>query len=272
MPEIIALLSCLEAQIAVSTMRHLVQIVQAFLCIPQRATMLSLARWSEKGGSYRSLQRFYPTPINWLLLHWTLLQTGLLRSTGLYLLASDEVVVSKAGKKTQGVGRFYSSSAQRVIASLSFLALSVIAVEERQSYPLHIEQLMPSSPQEKQIKPRIKRPRGRPKGSKNHAKAEPLLTPTLALLQRSLGGLKAQIAALGIKHIVLDGKFGNAPAIRVVRETGLHSISKLRHDAALYLPFTGAKPARGPTARYAAKLNLTQWPQTLLSSTAIEGD
>lgn len=272
MSEIIAVLVCLESQIAKSSLRQLRQIVQAFLCIPNRATMLGLARWSEKGGSYRSLQRFYQTPIDWLVLHWILLKTWLLRSEDLYLLAGDEVVVSKAGQKTHGVGRFYSSIAQRVIPSLSFLAISVLDVTARQSYPVQIEQLMPSPSKEKARKPSPKRPRGRPKGSKNHAKVAAPLTPTLALLQKSLAGLKTQIAALRAKHIVLDGKFGNAPSIGVVRATGLQLISKLRHDAALYLPFAGAKPPRGPTPRYGAKLNLAQLPDSLLSSRAIEGD
>lgn len=272
MSEIIAVLVCLESQIASSTMRQLKQIVQAFLCIPNRATMLGLARWGEKGGSYRSLQRLYQTPIHWLLLHWILLKTWFLRSDGLYLLAGDEVVVSKAGKKTHGVGRFYSSIAQQVIPSLSFLTVSVIDVAARQSYPLQIEQLLPSPPKEKTSKPSLKRPRGRPKGSKNHAKVAAALTPTLALFQKSLAGLKMQISALAVKHIVLDGKFGNAPSIGVVRATGLHIVSKLRHDAALYLPFTGAKPSRGPTPRYGAKLNLAQLPDSLLRSRAIEGD
>lgn len=272
MSEIIAVLVCLESQIAGSTMRQLKQIVQAFLCIPNRATMLGLARWGEKGGSYRSLQRLYQTPIHWLLLHWILLKTWFLRSEGLYLLAGDEVVVSKAGKKTHGVGRFYSSIAQQVIPSLSFLTVSVIDVAARQSYPLQIEQLLPSAPKEKAKQDKLKRPPGRPKGSKNHAKVAPPLTPILALFQKSLAGLKMQISALAVKHIVLDGKFGNAPSIGVVRATGLHIVSKLRHDAALYLPFTGAKPSRGPTPGYGAKLNLAQLPDSLLRSRAIEDD
>jgi len=44
--------------------------------------------------------------------HWTLLQAHVLHSDGQYILAEDKVVVSKAGKKTHGVGRFYSELAQ----------------------------------------------------------------------------------------------------------------------------------------------------------------
>jgi len=65
----------------------------------------------------------------------------------------------------------------------------------------------------------------------------------------------ARLAPLAVKHMVLDGHFGNYPATYAVRETGLHIISKLRHDAALYLPYTGPKPRRGPMPRYGEKLN-----------------
>ena len=128
MNEIIPLLMCLETQLSTTHLRQLRHIVLAMLCIPQRATMLSLSRWTEKGGSYRTVQRFYQTPLNWLQLHWTIIQSHLLSPDGEYILAADEVVVSKAGKKTHGVGRFYSGLAQRGIPSVSFLTFSLIDV------------------------------------------------------------------------------------------------------------------------------------------------
>jgi putative transposase len=166
MSEIIPQLICLEPHLSPTTLRQLSHVIFAMLCIPNRASMLGLSRWTEKGGSYRSLQRWYQTPLNWLEMDWALLQTHLLRSEGMYLLAADEVVVSKAGKKTHGVGRFFSGLAQRVIPSVSFLSLSLIDVERRQSYPLHIEQILPTAaPEVSAIKP-VKGKRGRPKGSK----------------------------------------------------------------------------------------------------------
>jgi len=61
------------------------------------------------------------------------IKAHLLDPNGVYLLEGDDVVVSKAGKKTYGVGRFYSKIAQRPIPSLSFFALSLIDVKERRS-------------------------------------------------------------------------------------------------------------------------------------------
>ena len=271
MPEIISLLLCLEPHLSSISLRQMRHLVFAMLCSPHRATMLGLSRWTEKGGSYRTLQRLYQTPINWLTIHWTLLQTHLLRSDGLYLLAGDEVVVSKAGKKTHGVGRFYSGLAQRVIPSVSFLAISLIDVQARRSYPLHIEQILPSPANDKPATTQAKRKLGRPKGSKNHVKPDPVLSPILQLLQGMLGTLQAQIAHLQVKHLLLDGKFGNYPSTWTVLQSGLHIISKMRHDAALYLPYAGDKPPRGSTPRYGDKLNTAQLPSDALISSRIDG-
>jgi len=272
MTEIVPLLLCLEPYLSATALRQLRHVVFAMLCIPNRATMLSLSRWTEKGGSYRTIQRLYHTPINWFLIHWTLLKSHLLRSDGLYVLAGDEVVVSKAGKKTHGVGRFYSGLAQRVIPSVSFLSLSLIDVQERRSHPLHIQQLLPTPKGEASPPPTPKRQRGRPKGSKNYVKPTPVLSPPLRLLQGMFSTVLAQITPLQVKHVVLDGKFGNYPATWTVRQAGLHIISKMRHDAALYLPYAGDNPRRGPTPRYGDKLNYKNPPAAALVSTQIDDD
>jgi hypothetical protein len=250
-------------------MKH---IVFAVLCIPDRVTMLSIARWTEHGGSYRTVQRWYHTPLEWATILWTIVQAYLLKPDGEYLLAGDEVVISKAGKTTHGRGRFYSSLAQRPINSVSFMTVSLIDVQARHSYPLQVEQRQPPAPIEKSVEPPPKRKRGRPKGSRNHVKPVPKLTADLTLLQGMITAITARMAPLTVKHIVLDGHFGNYPATYAVRETGLHIISKMRHDAALYLPYVGPKPRRGPTPRYGQKLNYNQLPPDALCHSVIEDD
>jgi putative transposase len=179
-------------------------------------------------------------------------------------------VVSKAGKLTHGVGRFYSSLAQRPIPGLSFLALSLVDVQQRRSYPLRVEQRLPGKRVETVV-PAPKRGRGRPKGSKNHAKAAPTLTPELRLLASMVCAILSLIAPLSVKHLVLDGFFGTSSAAWVVRDCGLHLISKLRHNAALYLPYTGSKPRRGPTPRYGDKLDSRHLPADACVQTVTEG-
>jgi putative transposase len=264
MSDIVALLHCLTPYVSNTTMRQMKQIVCAVLCIPDRVTMLSIARWTERGGSYRTVQRWYHTPLDWAAMVWAIVQIHLLEPDGEYLLAGDEVVISKAGKATHGRGHFYSSLAQRPINGVSFMAVSLIDVQARRSYPLQVEQREPPTPTEKPVESPPKRKRGRPKGSKNHVKPVPKLTPDLTVLQGMITAIAARIAPLTVKHMVLDGHFGNYPATYAVRETGLHIISKFRHDVALYLPYAGPKPRRGPTPRYGQKLNYGQLPPETL--------
>jgi putative transposase len=163
-------------------------------------------------------------------------------------LAGDEGVVSQAGKTRHGLGRFYSSLAQRPIPGGSCLALSLVEVKRRRAYPLHVEQRLPVNATEKGT-PAPKRGPGRPKASKSHAKAVPILSPELRLLGHRVRAPLTRIAPLPVQPLVLDGFFGTDPATWLVRDCGLHLISKLRPNAALYFPYTGSKPRRGPTRR-----------------------
>ena len=126
MNDIVALLHCLIPYVSKTTMRQMKHIVFALLCIPDRATMLSIARWTERGGSYRTVQRWYHTPLDWATMLWMVVKVHLLKPEGVYLLAGDEVVISKAGVKTHGRGQFYSSLARRPINSVSFMAVSYL--------------------------------------------------------------------------------------------------------------------------------------------------
>lgn len=270
MTEIIALTHCLVPYLSKMSLRQLNQIILALLCIPGRITTLGLSRWTEKGGSHRTLQRWVHSSIDWATLLWTVVRVHLLDPDGVYFLAGDDVIVSKAGKDTHGLGRFYSSIAQTVISGLSFFVLSLVDVKTRRAYPLQIEQHLPS-PRIKASPPPPKRPRGRPKGSKNHVKTPPPLTPESSLIERTIRACLTRIIRLKVKWIVLDGFFGNYPTTCMILGCGLDLISKLRHDAALYLPYTGPKPARGSTPREGQKLDYAHLPPESLSKTVIEG-
>jgi hypothetical protein len=250
----------------------LAKIMIALLCVTGRITGTSLVRVLEGEMSRRTLQRWMQGGHDWASLLWGVARYRL-NAKGVCLLAGDDVVVAKSGKVTHGLGRFYSSIAQRPIAGLSFLALALVDVETRQSYPLQIEQRLPKSKAEPTpVGEAPKCGRGRPKGSKNHERAAPLLSPDLLQLQRMVTAVLQRIAGLQVEHLALDGFFGNWPTAYAVRQTGLHLISKFRHDVALYLPFTGEKPKRGPTPRYGDKLNPAALPPDALIDSHIEGE
>jgi len=70
------------------------------LVMTGRVTMLGLSRWAGKGGSYRTVQRFFATVIPWATLLWVFFRHHVYRPGEGYLLVGDEVVATKAGKHT----------------------------------------------------------------------------------------------------------------------------------------------------------------------------
>ena len=191
--------------------------------------MRNISRWTSKGGSYRTIQRFYNTLLPWGTLCWVFFEAHLFDPE----------------------------------PGLAFCALSIISVKQRRSYPMLMKQVVrdetstpakkateTSKPSETQGKP------GRPKGSQNRNKSEVVLNDTLKHLQSMLKTVLATIAGgIEIEYLLLDGYFGNNNTLQMVRDRGLHLISKLRRDAALYLPPVTPYQGRGRPAIYGEKFN-----------------
>jgi hypothetical protein len=376
----ITLLLCLAPFLRLTTIRQLSRVSQAILTMTGRVTMQGMARWSGTGGSYRTIQRFFATVLPWEVLFWVFFCTHLRDPDDVYLVGGDETVVGKAGKKTHGLERFFSSLAGKPVPGLAFFTLSLISTKQRRSFPMQVAQMFrargePASapdatpppveptPQRKPGRPRkdatpppvepaptrkpgrprkdatpppvepapkrrrrrpcndttpplvepapkrkpgrprkdatpppveptpkrkperprndttpppvepaSKRKPGRPKGSKTGAHAAAPLSSELQRIGMMLGELLARIGGqVPLTYLVLDGHFGNAPSLQMTRQHGLHLISKLRNDAALYLPYTGAYAGRGPRRKYGEKVDYANIPEHYLRSTTVEG-
>ena len=74
-----------------------------------RVTMLGISRWAGKGGGYRTIQRFFNTVIPWGLVCGLFFKTHLLDLNSVYLMVGDETTVSKSGKCTYRIDRFFAS-------------------------------------------------------------------------------------------------------------------------------------------------------------------
>src|SRR5439155_15786570 len=120
--------------------------------------------------------------------------------------------------------------------------------------------------------PRATRRLGRPKGSKNKPKADGTFTPELVRITGWLAALLHLIAGVvSLTSLVLDGHFGNHNALQMARQCGLHLISKLRCDAALYLPDTGPYAGRGPRRKYGPKIDDDHLPAQYLKASTVDG-
>ena len=281
MIDILALLQCLDPCISTTTLRQMSVIVTAIITLTGRVTMLGISRWTGKGGSYRTVQRFFQTVIPWPLVFWWFFREHLHDSDEVYLLVGDECVVSKSGKQTHGLDRFFSSLYGKPIPGLSFFGLSLVGTQERRSYPMMVEQVIRTEAEKAAAKAKKhgkkahsktkKRKPGRPKGSKNRDKTRIELPSELERIKAMVGKQLTLInGEISLTYLVLDGHFGNNNALQMTRQCGLHLISKLRHDSALYFPYTGPQKERGAPRKYGDKINYDNIPAQYRKESTVE--
>lgn len=278
---ILALLQPIQNSVSKTTLRQLSRIILALIAMTGRVSMLGISRWAEKGGSYRTVQRFFYTVIPWAQVLWAFFCGHLLDRQDTYLLAGDECVVTKAGKQTHGLDYFFSSLRQKAVPGLSFFTLALVSTRQRRSYPICVEQMIrtkqekAASQAKKQAKQaklaKPKRKPGRPKGSRNKNKADVGLNPELQRIQKMLRSFLNTIqGTIHLTYLVLDGHFGNHPAFHMVRQCQLHLISKLRYDAALHFPYSGPSPKRGPRPRLGEQVDVRSLAEEYLKDTQVE--
>jgi putative transposase len=261
------------------TIRQFSRIALALLTMTGRVTMLGISRWAGDGGSYRTVQRFFATVIPWAPLFWCFFRAHLFDPADVYLLGGDETVVTKAGKHTHGLDRFFAGLYGKPVPGLAFFTLSLISTNQRRSFPIQVEQVVRTPEEKAAARAKVtaktvvapKRTPGRPKGSPTKAKTTVELTPELGRIQTMVQHLIQRIGGLfPLTYLVLDGHFGNNHALQMVRQCNLQLISKLRADSAVYLPFDGPYAGRGPHRIYGDKINPRAMPARLLRQTTVD--
>lgn len=252
-------------------------------------TMKNISRWTPKGCSYRTIQRFFSHSVDWMTLNLLLFQSAYLEvgDKERYLLTFDETVEDKAGKSTWGVNWFYSSIASRVIRSVSNHVVSLVDSKKETSFVLTHEQTVKPEKKRKpkkrktkakknsskeQKKPAVsKKQRGRPKGSKNkqNVKSEGLLYSSF---EKLLGLVVPLLQAIGLSlgYVLADGAYGNKTCCLICREFGLDLISKLNRNTALFSPYSGKYSGRDRKKKYGEKIDYQNIDSQYLLSSKIE--
>ena len=100
MREIVALLQNIASVISPTLLKQMSHVIYGLLITNGRITMLEISRWTEAGGSYRTIQRWCHSKMLWLQIMWIFFTSWLWNPKHEYIAAGDEVVVGKAGKET----------------------------------------------------------------------------------------------------------------------------------------------------------------------------
>jgi putative transposase len=221
------------------------------LVMTGRVTMLGISRWAGKGGRYRTVQRLFSQARPWAMRSWVCCRQHVYRPGDVYLLAGDEVGVTKAGKHTYGLDRFCARLYSKGVPGLSCFALSVVSVRARRAFPLRVEQIVRRAAETaaSRAKAAAKQPPpstpsrgpGRPKGRQTQGRAAVTLTPELIRIRSMLESLLHLITPSSpLTSLVLDGHFGTHNALHMAPQCRGPLISKWRSEAAVYVPDEGA--------------------------------
>lgn len=268
MTEITTLLTCLHPLLSSTHYRQIITVSEALLAMTGRITMLGISRWARKGGSYRTVQRFFMSTIQWDVLNWAIIKASL-STHGVILIAGDATTVTKSGKETHGLGRFFSSIYSRAVPGIAFQTLSLIDVNARSSWPLLMKQMLPKAKQKKSATAvkKTKRGKGRPKGSKNKNHRDIKLNAEMTQIKAMLKSLLNLTGdTLSLVYFVYDGAFGNNAAVQMTRQVGLHLISKLRNDSALHFKYSGDYSGKGRRRTYGNRVEYDNLPEKKLRS------
>ena len=122
-------------------------------------------------------------------------------------MAGDEVVVTKAGKRTHGLDRFFASLYGKPVPGLAFFTLSLVSVQERRSFPMRVEQVVRSDAEKAASKAKAaakkRQSRRAPsvgldvrRAARTHPKPTCTLTPELVRITAMLDALLHLIAAV----------------------------------------------------------------------------
>lgn len=259
MTPITEFLTILSPELSQVNLRILSEISKGILRLTGSVTGLNISRYTDKGGSYRNIQRFFASQIDWERLRIILFSKFLYQKEETYILAADECVEAKSGKTSFGLGYFFSSLAKKVIPSISFIHLSILSVEKKESYSFSSLQIVRKKEAKKKKLQKKKGAIGRPKGSKNKQNTINY-TQNLSLLEKMLSRLadlsKEFLAKIKFAHFVGDGAYGNKNWALMLAKFDLKLISKLHYNAALYFAYTGDYLGWGRPRKYGKKLDI----------------
>lgn len=196
---------------------NIIEILILIMCIPRKINFLQLGRYGRR--CEQRYRQTYRMDFDWLCFNMNLaadrFQYGMRRMA----IAMDPSYVSKAGKNTAHIGRFWSGCASAVKHGLEILGIAVVDVDVKDAMMLRAVQTQ---------------------------NASELKANDMTLSQWYLSVLKKyKTELLKITPLlVADAAFSNLPFLTGLKEIGFSLISRLRSNAVLYYVYDGPRTGK----------------------------
>lgn len=242
-----AAISGCSAKLNKSFKTNIIEILLLIMCIPRKINFLQLGRYGSRCEQcYRQTAE---RAFDWLGFNMNLAaryfhQYG--KGFGRLAIAIDPSYVSKAGKKTDHIGRFWSGCAAAVKHGLEILGIGLVDADMKDCIMLRAVQ------------------------TKN---AKELEADSMTLPQWYLSVLKKyRDELLRITDIlVADAAFSTKSFADGLKEIGFHLVSRLRNDAVLFYPYLGQRTGkRGRPKKYDGRIDFDNPDKSRMSKMAID--
>ena len=198
------------------------EVIMSFLSIKGRINFLQLARYGN--SCERRYRDFFEHTFDFLRFNIELTKT---RGSGDFAIAFDPSYISKSGKKTPGLGYFWSGCASKAKWGLELSGIAAIDLKNHTAFHLEAVQTIMKENSEDSL-------------SDVYAKT-----------------LKDRVAKLRSvsSYLVADAWFSKKPFVDKVLEMEMHLVSRLRNDAHLSYLYKGEKrQGRGRPKVYDGKV------------------
>jgi len=236
------------AKLSKSFEKVIIEILLLYMAIPGKINFTQLGRYGMHGEQcYRqNFGRKRSKSINWLRFNVSLALLFFVHG-GRKAIAIDPSFISKAGRKTPHIGRFWSGCAGAVKHGLEIMGLGLIDIDAHNCMMLRAHQ----TPGTSELKMRNK-----------------------SLTDHYIGVVKRYSKEL-LKLsnlIVADAFFSNRTFYEGIRKYGFHLISRFRDDARLYYLFEGERTGkRGRPRMIDGKIDCKHLDKSRIQLLPIEG-
>jgi Transposase DDE domain len=187
-------------------------LVRAFLSVKGRCNFQNLSRWCLLNE--KTFRRNFLKPFNFSLFNQNLIDT--FHPNEPFIAAIDCSYVPKSGKKTYGIGKFWSGVHQKSLKGLEISVLSLVSLTNKLCFSLSTVQTPADLNEESRI----------------------------TYYLRQIDALRNYLLNK-TKYIVADGFYAKDKFLSQLDEWGFFTITKLRKDADMQYIYTGVQKSKG---------------------------
>ena len=224
------------------------------LMLPGHATFRNMSRYSPYHE--RTFARWYDTNLDWVALNKAAI-IEIVPADHEQALIIDASFVSKSGKHTYGLDRFWNGSHSRAEKGLEISALAWLDLTEKCAYGLSVEQTPPSP--EPSASESSASESSASESSASESSASESSAPETTRMDVYLDQLRRVVKAhdlTWLRYLLMDGAYSKQNFVDGVRDLGLHPIGKLRADANMRYLYQGPKrPGPGRPKTYDGKVD-----------------